>query len=88
MKITALAFIRLCAATIIGCSFYGVLGFSIDHIARALSDDSRLRQLLEWLLALIGPFGLGLILIIVFIVVAFLLLPRFVPVLHLGKRNF
>jgi hypothetical protein len=42
--------------------------------------------LLEWLLALIGPLGLGLVLIVVFVVAAFLLLPRFVPALRVRKR--
>ncbi len=85
MKTIALAFMRLFAAAVIGYGFYWLLGVSVDRVSRTLSHDSRLRQLLEWLLALIGPLGLGLVLIVVFVVAAFLLLPRFVPALRVRK---
>jgi hypothetical protein len=64
----------------------GTIQYFKLNIAGSISHDSRLRQLLEWLLALIGPLGLGLVLIVVFVVAAFLLLPRFVPALRVRKR--
>ena len=69
-------FVRLVLAVPLGVVSYWLFVFAIDRASQLLGQQSAVRNLLEWMLAYAGPFGAGLLLIGIFISVAYYLLSR------------
>jgi hypothetical protein len=73
-----LIFIKIAISLVSGYIFYFLIGFSLDKISEMLAEGF-LKNIIEHILVIIGPFGFGLPLIFIFGLIIFVFWVRKKP---------
>lgn len=75
MKAFRINILRLILAAAFGLSAYWLLAISIDGVTKISPHQSLVNDLAETLLFLISPLAFGVLVVLAFVVISFLLLP-------------
>jgi hypothetical protein len=79
MKATGSRIARLLMSVLLAYATYALVGLALDKLSELFERGTIIRNVIKTLLAILAPVAFGLLVLVVLVIVAYWLLPRWFP---------